>query len=78
MVDQAFGIADKEKYFPRTRWLLDYGRVKQKTPLQPDSIMIYGDKYYVLDSKLYKYGWTAVPDDLPNGPDINKQITYAE
>ncbi len=78
MVDQAFGISDKDKYFPRTRWILDYGRVKQKTPLQPDSIMIYGDKYYVLDSKLYKYGWTAVPDDLPNGPDINKQITYAE
>ncbi len=78
MVDQAFGIPDKDKYFPRTRWLLDYGRVKQKTPLQPDSIMIYGDRYYVLDSKLYKYGWTAIPDDLPNGPDINKQITYAE
>ena len=78
MVDRAFGIPDKDKFFPRTRWLLDYGHVKQKTPLQPDSIMIYGDRYYVLDSKLYKYGWTAIPDDLPNGPDINKQITYAE
>ena len=78
MVDRAFGISDKEQYFPKTRWLLDYGHNREKTPLQPDSIMIYGDKYYVLDSKLYKYGWTANADDLPNGPDINKQITYGE
>lgn len=78
MVDSAFGISDKDKYFPRTRWLLDYGRDRMKTPLQPDTIMIYGDKYYVLDSKLYKYGWTGDANDLPNGPDINKQITYGE
>ena len=78
MVDKAFGIEDKEQYFPRTRWLLDYGRNKKKPALQPDSIMIYGGKTYVLDSKLYRYGWSANPDHLPNGPDINKQITYAE
>lgn len=78
MIDIAFGEEDKEQYFPRTRWLLDYGRDKVKKPLMPDSIMIYGDKYYVLDAKLYKYGWTAVADDLPNGSDINKQITYGE
>lgn len=78
MIDIAFGEDDKEQYFPRTRWLLDYGRDKVKKPLMPDSIMIYGDKYYVLDAKLYKYGWTAVADDLPNGSDINKQITYGE
>ena len=53
MVDKAFGIEDKEQYFPRTRWLLDYGRNKKKPALQPDSIMIYGGKTYVLDSKLY-------------------------
>lgn len=78
MIDIAFGEDDKEQYFPRTRWLLDYGRDKVKKPLMPDSIMIYGDKYYVLDAKLYKYGWTAIADDLPNGSDINKQITYGE
>ena len=78
MIDKAFGIEDKEKYFPKTRWVLDYGRLKTKTPLQPDSIMIYNDKVYVLDSKLYRYGCSANPDHLPNGPDINKQITYGE
>lgn len=78
MIDKAFGIEDKEQYFPRTRWLLDYGRDKEKRPLQPDTIMIYGDKYYVLDAKLYRYGWDPKPEHLPNSADINKQITYGE
>lgn len=44
----------------------------------PDTIMIYNDKYYILDAKCYKYGWTGAPDHLPNGSSINKQITYGE
>ena len=44
----------------------------------PDTIMIYNDKYYVLDAKCYKYGVTGLPDHLPNGSSINKQITYGE
>jgi len=78
MIDKAFGVEDKAKYFPRTRWLLDYGADRTKRPLMPDSIMIYNDKYYVLDAKCYRYGWTGKVDDLPNGADINKQITYGE
>ena len=78
MIDRAFGIADKSLYFPKTRWLLDYGRIKEKTPLFPDTIMIYGDKLYVLDAKYYRYGQSGDPDDLPNGASINKQITYGE
>lgn len=78
MIDKAFGVEDKEQYFPRTRWILDYGRDKEKRPLQPDTIMIYGDKCYVLDAKLYRYGWDPKPDHLPNSADINKQITYGE
>ena len=78
MIDKAFGVEDKEQYFPRTRWLLDYGMDKEKRPLQPDTIMIYGDKYYVLDAKLYRYGWDPKPEHLPNSADINKQITYGE
>ena len=27
---------------------------------------------------LYKYGWTGIPEHLPNGSSINKQITYGE
>ena len=78
MIDKAFGIDNKEQYFPRTKWLLDYGQNKTKTPLQPDSIMIYDDKIYVLDAKLYRYGYSGNPDHLPNSSDINKQITYGE
>lgn len=78
MIDKAFGVEDKSQYFPKTRWLLDYGKDKEKRPLYPDSIMIYNNKYYVLDAKCYRYGWTANPEHLPNGTDINKQITYGE
>lgn len=78
MIDKAFGVEDKAEYFPRTRWLLDYGRDKEKTPLIPDTIMVFNGKTYVLDAKLYRYGYSGVADHLPNGPDINKQITYAQ
>lgn len=44
----------------------------------PDTIMIYNGKYYILDAKYYKYGWTGNPAHLPNGSSINKQITYGE
>lgn len=78
LIDRAFGERDKDKYFPHTRWLLDKGKYKEKRPLMPDTIMIYNGKYYVLDAKCYKYGWTGIPDHLPNGSSINKQITYGE
>ena len=78
LIDRAFGEPDKNAYFPRSRWLLDYGKYKEKRPLMPDTIMIYNGKYYILDAKCYKYGWTGKPDHLPNGSSINKQITYGE
>ena len=80
MVDRAFGIVEKDQYFPKARWFMDYGRNKEKNPLQPDSIMLYGGNVYVLDSKLYRYACSNLdnPDLLPNSSDINKQITYAE
>lgn len=78
LIDRAFGEKDKDKYFPRSRWLLSHGKYKEKRPLMPDTIMIYNGKYYILDAKYYKYGWTGIPDHLPNGSSINKQITYGE
>jgi len=78
IIDKAFGEQDKDKYFPRSRWLLDYGSYHEKRPLMPDTIMIYNGKYYVLDAKCYKYGWTGIPSHLPNASSINKQITYGE
>ena len=47
MIDAAFGISDKDKYFPKATWFLDKGPTsrRKRTSLQPDSIMIYGGKY---------------------------------
>ncbi|MEG1957815.1 MAG: LlaJI family restriction endonuclease [Lachnospiraceae bacterium] len=80
LIDKAFGERDKENYFPRSRWLLDYDKTKKniQRPMMPDTIMIYDDKYYVLDAKCYKYGWTGIPIHLPDGSSIHKQITYGE
>ena len=78
MIDQAFGIKGKDAFFPHAYWLLDNGDSKLKAPLQPDSIMIYKDKIYVIDAKYYRYGCTGNPEHLPNSSDINKQITYGE
>ncbi len=78
LIDRAFGEKDKNQYFPRARWLLDYGENKVKRPLMPDTVMIYNGKYYILDAKCYRYGWSGEPDDLPGSASINKQITYGE
>ena len=80
MIDRAFGSPDKDQYFPKARWHMDYGRNKEKNPLMPDSIMLYNGKVYILDAKLYRYACSDLenPDLLPNSSDINKQITYGE
>ncbi|MBQ3348946.1 MAG: LlaJI family restriction endonuclease [Thermoguttaceae bacterium] len=78
LIDRAFGERDKNKYFPRSRWLLDYDAHREKRPLMPDTIMIFNDKYYVLDAKCYRYGRTGNPNHLPDASSINKQITYGE
>lgn len=78
LIDRAFGEQDKEKYFPRSRWLLDYGDYKEMCPLQPDTIMIYNDKYYILDAKYYRYGQSKNLAHLPDASSIHKQITYGE
>jgi len=78
MIDKAFGIEDKSKYFPKTHWIIRGGTGKEKNPLFPDSIMLYKGKHYVLDAKYYKYGQTGRVGDLPGSTDINKQITYGE
>lgn len=78
MIDMAFGVNDKTSFLPRTRWLLAYGNEKEKKPLIPDTIMVYHNRCYIIDAKYYRYGISGNPDHLPNGSDINKQITYGE
>lgn len=82
LIDLVFGVENKNDYFPHGKWVERYGTNKGKpsSALEPDSIMIYKDKYYVLDAKYYRYG--VYPEEgaklLPKSADINKQITYAE
>lgn len=82
LIDRYFGEKNKDAYFPHAQWTEKYGPAKGKpaSALEPDSIMIYKNKFYVLDAKNYKYG--VYPElgtsALPQSSDINKQITYAQ
>ena len=79
LIDKVFGIKNKQDYFPRSRWLLTkQSGGKERYPLEPDTIMLYGDKIYVLDAKYYRFGITGNPKHLPDASSINKQITYGE
>lgn len=78
LIDEIFGVAQKEDFFPRTNWNLKFTADRTNHALQPDSIMMYNNKIYVLDSKYYKYGVTGKTKHLPESTSINKQITYAE
>lgn len=82
LIDHVFGVENKQDYFPHAIWTERYGKNKNKpaSALEPDSIMIYRGKYYVLDAKYYRYG--VFPEygsnSLPQSSDINKQITYGQ
>ncbi len=78
MIDRAFGIKNKEVYFPKIKWNLWRSNQNPDYLLQPDSIMLFGDKIYILDAKYYKYGISGVASDLPNSASIIKQIVYGE
>ena len=77
LIDFTFGEVDKEKYFPRTSWIL-FDEEKRNSALEPDTIMIAGNKVFVLDAKYYRYGQTKDVQHLPQSSSINKQITYGE
>ena len=79
MIDTVFGISDKQRYFPKTKWKLSgSNREYDNSQLEPDTIMLHNNNIYVLDAKYYKYGATKNPFDLPKSSSINKQITYGE
>lgn len=77
LVDKVYGIGEKEKYFPKTNWIID-GKVYKNACLEPDTVMLWDGNIYILDAKYYKYGSTGKPSDLPGSTSINKQITYGE
>ena len=78
LVDRAFGVSDKERYFPRAVWHLRAGQGRTAEALRPDTIMRRRGALYVLDAKYYRYGITGNPAHLPPASSIHKQITYGE
>ncbi len=94
IIDTIYGIPDKEKFYPKCKWVLydsdgtenelTYKNdIFKKYSLRPDTIMITdrgkeGQKVFVLDSKYYKYGVSNGSYDLPGTDSIIKQIAYAE
>ena len=76
VIDRAFGIKDKKRFFPRSHWHL--ASTQSNHALEPDTIMISKGTAYVLDAKYYRYGQTANPNHLPDTSSIHKQITYGE
>ena len=77
MIDKVFGVENKSDYFPKTSWYVNGDRYDNAS-LKPDTIMLYGNKVYILDAKYYKFGVTGKVCDLPETISINKQITYGE
>ena len=53
LIDRFFGESNKEKYFPHALWTEKFGPGKDKSAsaLEPDSIMIYKNKYYVFTGR---------------------------
>jgi hypothetical protein len=78
MIDYVFGVDSKNKFFPRTKWHLLSGKTRENNAIEPDTVMVNGNKIFVLDAKYYKYGSTAIPSHLPESTSINKQIIYGE
>lgn len=78
LIDKVFGESNKDNYFPKAEWKLRYGKKQDSFALQPDTIMLFKDRVYILDAKYYRYGVTRYPKHLPNSSSINKQITYGE
>lgn len=79
LVDYVFGEDDKEKYFPHATWhIIKNGKVEQNSALEPDTIMKWDNKIFVLDAKYYQYGVSGTIGDLPATTSIQKQITYGK
>jgi len=79
LVDYVFGEADKERYFPHATWhIIKNGHIETSSALEPDTIMKYDGKIYVLDAKYYQYGVSYDAGALPQTSSIQKQITYGK
>ena len=80
MINSIFGNRDATKFNPSANWYLKSKNYSpfESSDLRPDTILIKGNVAYVLDSKFYRFGYTAEKRDLPETTSIQKQITYGD
>lgn len=79
LINNHFGIKNKEKYFPKTYWILSGNLKFDNSKLEPDTLMITSNnEIIIIDAKYYKYGITKKTNHLPMTSSISKQIIYGE
>ena len=78
LVDYVFGESNKDLYFPHAKWHIVSGARTESSALEPDTVMKYDGKFFILDAKYYKFGVTGIPAHLPATSSIQKQITYGD
>lgn len=81
MIDKIFNnVENISEYNPNASYYLTRPNIKEfnSSDLRPDTILIRDNIAYILDSKYYRYGYTANQNDLPNTTSIQKQITYGD
>lgn len=78
LVDFVFGENNKDIYFPHATWHIVRGKRTESSALEPDTVMKYDGKFFILDAKYYKFGITGIAAHLPATSSIQKQITYGE
>lgn len=78
LVDYVFGESNKDIYFPHAHWHIINGNKDESSALEPDTIMLFEGKFFILDAKYYKFGITGLSAHLPPTSSIQKQITYGE
>lgn len=81
MVDELLkGVGNEEwkKYNPKGNWIMLNNHHKEARPLEPDTIVKHFNHTYIVDAKMYKFGFTGNLDDLPGSDSIQKQLTYGD
>ena len=79
LIDHVMGEENKADYFPHSHWRIIDGNISvENSALEPDTIMLKGDKVFILDAKYYKFGIVSSAGFLPATSSVHKQITYGE
>lgn len=84
-IEFVFGNVDRSEYFPGGTWSLhstddssaNSRQLRASRALEPDSVMVYDNDVFVIDSKFYKYSASLGSYDLPGSSDLSKQISYS-